>query len=81
MPETSVTASMHHIHDTFHISLFDPIKSTAICPHGLPITPPATYIKDDYEYFEVEEVLDSRRIRNRLEYLIKWKGYPDSDNF
>ncbi|HUJ80479.1 MAG TPA: hypothetical protein VLW83_01275, partial [Candidatus Acidoferrales bacterium] len=72
--------SMRHIHDTFHISLLDPVKSTAIPPHGLPAAPPAAYVKDDHEYFEVEDVLDSRRIRNRLEYLIKWKGYPDSDN-
>ena len=71
---------MRYIHDTFHISLLDPIKSTAILPHGLPAAPPATYIKDNQEHFEVDDILDSRRIQNRLEYLIKWKGYPDSDN-
>ena len=76
----ALPASMRHIHDTFHISLLDPIKSTAIAPHGLPAAPPATYIKDDQEHFEVDDILDSRRIRNRLEYLIKLKGYPDSDN-
>ena len=72
--------SMHHIHDTFYISLLDPLKSTPIPPHRLPAMPPATYVKDDHEYFEVEDIQDSRRTRNRLEYLIKWKGYPDSNN-
>ena len=73
--------SMHHIHDTFYISLLDPLKSTPIPPHRLPAAPPAAYVKDDHEYFEVEDIQDSCRTRNRLEYLIKWKGYPDSDNF
>ena len=53
--------SMRHIHDTFHISLLDPVKSTAIAPHGLPAAPPAAYIKDDQEHFEVDDILDSRR--------------------
>jgi len=76
----ALPVSMCHIYDMFHISLLDPIKSIAIPPHGLPATPPATYITNDHEYFEVEDVLDSRRTRNRLKYQIKWKAYPDSDN-
>ena len=69
-----------HIHDIFHISLLDSVKSTLISPHGLPTAPPAAYTKDDHEYFEVEDVLDSHRIRNQLKYLIKWKGYLESNN-
>jgi len=76
----ALPASMHHIHDTFHISLLNHFKSTAIPLHGLSTAPPTTYIKDNYQYFEVKDVLDSCRTRNRLEYLIKWKGYLDSDN-
>jgi len=76
----ALPVSMRHIHDTFHISLLDPVKSTPIPLHGLPAAPPAAYIKDDQEHFEVDDILNFRRTRNRLEYLIKWKGYPDSDN-
>ena len=76
----SLPASMRHIHDTFHISLLDPVKSSPILPHSFPTAPPAAYIKDNHEYFEVEDIRDSRRVRNHLEYLIKWKGYPESDN-
>jgi len=76
----ALPASMRHIYDTFHISILDPVKSTAIAPHGLPAAPPAAYVKDDQEHFEVDDILDSRHTRNRLEYLIKWKGYPDSDH-
>ena len=37
---------------------------------------------DSVEEFEVEKVLDLRRYGRgcKLQYLIKWKGYPDSDN-
>jgi hypothetical protein len=34
---------------------------------------------DENEY-EIEEVLDSRIENGRMEYLIKWKGYHDSEN-
>jgi len=76
----ALPATMRHIHDTFHISLLDPTKSTSIPPHSFASAPPALYIKDDHEFFEIEEIRDSRRINNRLQYLIKWKGYPESDN-
>jgi hypothetical protein len=37
---------------------------------------------DGVEEYEVEKVLDSRRYGRgrKLQYLIAWKGYPDSDN-
>ncbi|KAH9550805.1 hypothetical protein CY35_10G091000, partial [Sphagnum magellanicum] len=29
--------------------------------------------------FEVQEVLDSKRIRGKLLYLVFWRGYPPSE--
>jgi hypothetical protein len=35
---------------------------------------------DDEAEFEVEAILNRRRRNNKLEYFVKWKGYPTSDN-
>jgi len=32
------------------------------------------------EEFSVERILDKRVRSNKVEYLIKWEGYPDSEN-
>ncbi len=43
--------------------------------------PPPDLVKNQEEY-EVEKILDSQQFsrRRKLQYLVKWKGYPDSDN-
>ena len=43
--------------------------------------PPLDLIEDKEEY-EVDQILDSRRHGrgSALQYLVQWKGYPDSDN-
>ena len=69
----------HHLPVELDISQNrDPIRPADITGFGP--APPALYIKDNYEYFEIEEIRDSRCIKNQLQYLIKWKGYPESDN-
>jgi Chromo (CHRromatin Organisation MOdifier) domain len=68
------------IHDVFHVSLLDPYKSSSIPAHSFPPAPPPLYVQDDQEYWEVENILDSKFIGRRLYYLVKWKGFPDSDN-
>ena len=37
---------------------------------------------DREEEYEVEKILDSRQFgrRRKLQYLVKWKRYPDSEN-
>jgi hypothetical protein len=37
--------------------------------------PPAELVDEEAE-FEVEKILDKRKQRGRLEWLVKWKGYP-----
>ena len=45
------------------------------------LCPPPELIDNDEEY-EVKAILDSRRFGrgHKLQYLIKWKGYPSSEN-
>jgi hypothetical protein len=68
------------IHNVFHVSLLEPYTASDI-PGRVPPPPPPIYLdtQDEPEY-EVEEILDSRRRRRALQYLVKWKGYPVSDN-
>ena len=42
--------------------------------------PPPPDIVDDHEEYEVEKILDARMRRGKVQYLVKWKGYPDVDN-
>ena len=65
------------IHDVFHASLLTPYHETEA--HGINhLEPPPDVIEGEEEY-EVEKVLDSKRIgRNKkLHYLIRWKGYSE----
>jgi hypothetical protein len=68
------------IHPVFHIDLLTPYKETIM--HGPNFTRPAPELIDGEEEYSVENILDSRRFGRgrRLQYLVKWEGYPDADN-
>ena len=68
------------IHDVFHIDLLTPYHETAI--HGPNFTQPPPDLINGEEEYEVEEILDSRKHGQgcKVQYLVKWKGYPSSDN-
>src|SRR5271155_2785851 len=64
------------IHPVFHVSLLKLYKES---PEEFvrPTPPPAIFIPEtNQEEYEVETILDKRIIHKRLQYLIKWKGYP-----
>jgi hypothetical protein len=68
------------IHPVFHIDLLTPYRETIM--HGPNFTRPAPELIDGEEEYSVEKILDSQRFGRRwcLQYLVKWEGYPDSDN-
>ena len=68
------------IHDVFHVDLLTPYRETLT--HGANYQCPPPDLIDSVEEFEVKKVLDSCWYGRgcKLQYLIKWKGYPDSDN-
>ena len=68
------------IHDVFHADLLTPYRETEL--HGPNFTKPPPDLIDGEEEYEIEEVLQSRRHGRgrKVQYLVKWKGYPDSEN-
>ena len=68
------------IHPVFHIDLLTPYHETIT--HSTNYQRPPPDLVDNAEEYEVKKVLDSQLFgrRRRLQYLVKWKGYPDSDN-
>lgn len=74
------------LHPSFHVSLLRPYKDgTTDFPDRVKIDRPLPEINaDGVEEYEVECIIDKevRRIRGRdvPYYLVKWKGYPESDN-
>ena len=68
------------IHPVFHTDLLTPYRETLT--HGRNYQRPPPELVNGEEEYEVEKILDSRHFgrRRKLQYLIKWKGYPDSEN-
>jgi transposase InsO family protein len=61
-------------HNNFHISLLEPYQDNRF-PSQIQVPPPPIEIEGETEY-ELEEIIDSRRFRNQLQYRAKWTGYP-----
>uniref|UniRef100_UPI00403624CE chromo domain-containing protein n=1 Tax=Hydrogenophaga sp. TaxID=1904254 RepID=UPI00403624CE len=69
--------SMSRIHPVFHVSLLRPYLGNI---GHLP--PTELGWLDDSPQYEVERIVNHRHVRagKATEYLVKWKGYDDSDN-
>jgi len=68
------------IHDVFHIDLLMPYWETDL--HGSNYSRLAPDLINNREEYKVKKILDSQQFgrRHKKQYLVKWKGYPDSDN-
>ncbi len=68
------------IHNVFHASLLNLYHETNV--HGPNFTRPPPDLIEGEEEFEVERIITHRTFgrSKRLQYLIKWKDYPESDN-
>jgi hypothetical protein len=64
------------IHNTFHVSLLEPYNNgTRPPPDLLKIIDESADIEGNEEW-EIEEILSSRKVKGKLLYQVKWKGYP-----
>ena len=64
------------IHPTFHVSLLEPYRQR---PGEEPLEPPGVMV-DGHTEWVVERILDRRLQQGKVQYLVKWDGYPDSEN-
>jgi hypothetical protein len=68
------------LHPVFHVDLLTPYRETEF--HGINYDKPPPDLINREEEYEVERIVASRRFGrgHKLQYLIKWKGYPDAEN-
>jgi hypothetical protein len=60
------------------VDLLTPFHETK--EHGQNYPQPLPEVIDGEEEFEVEEIIDERTYQKKKQYLVKWSGYPTSDN-
>jgi transposase InsO family protein len=77
------------IHPVFHVSKLKPMKSSSSIEYPdrassvAPRPPPELITEDGDEEWEVERVVKERTVKRgrngtkRIEYLVKWLGYPE----
>ena len=67
------------IHDVFHTNLLTLAPSNLLPEQRNPPTGPIV-VRDQHEW-ELEDILDSRQIRGRLKYRVKWTGWDDDPHW
>jgi hypothetical protein len=68
-------ASYKSLHNIFHINLLEPYIENKIPNRRQPPPPPVEV--DEMVEYEVSAILDSRKYRNKIQYLVEWAGYED----
>jgi len=66
------------IHPVFNEVLLQPYKEPL--PSQSKPPPPNPVQIDEQEEYEVESILDSKKVHNLTQYLVHWKGYGPEDN-
>ncbi len=81
--ELTLPDTMSRVHPVFHISKLKPYRDgSASFPdrHQLPVRPAPELLPDTGEKaWEVKQVVGKRTVRGKVQYLVLWKGYPDTD--
>jgi len=67
------------IHWVFNEVLLTPYHPPSFPSQNPPPPPPAT-IEDDHLEYEVEVILDVKKVGQGVKYLVKWSGYPGEEN-
>lgn len=70
--------SLRYIHDVFHVNLLEK-HHVEHYPHRRQEPPPPIIIDGEPEY-EVDHIVNSRTLRGRVVYKVRWKGYSPEDD-
>ena len=68
------------IHPVFHVSALEKYRINSPKFSERSHIRPEPDIVDTVAEYEVEEIIDKRTVGNRVEYLVKWKGFPDYES-
>src|SRR5882757_2668909 len=66
------------IHPNFHATELSSFRENDI--HGPNFPEPPPDVIDNEEEFEIESIRAHKRIRNKIQYLVAWKGFPSADD-
>jgi RNase H-like domain found in reverse transcriptase/Integrase zinc binding domain/Reverse transcriptase (RNA-dependent DNA polymerase)/Integrase core domain/Chromo (CHRromatin Organisation MOdifier) domain len=66
-------------HDVQNVSKLKHFQASPERFSGRQVVPAATLFEDGHEEFTVEEILGKRGKGGKVEYLVKWLGYPVAD--
>ncbi len=69
-----------HVHPVFNIMWLKRYKEDTIEGRKPPPQQPLATYADGSVYWEIERIVDHRRRRGSLQYLVKWLGFPEHDN-
>jgi hypothetical protein len=69
---------MRCLHPIFPLVKLTPAPKDPFPGHQQP--PPLPVMVEGKEEYEVEEILNARYFRRKLQYLVKWQGYGNEDN-
>ena len=60
------------IHPVINISLVKHYQGSQLLPAPVEV--------EGQEEYELDSIVSHRKVKNRMQYLVKWKGYDDSEN-
>ena len=66
------------MHNVFHVDLLIPHHETEA--YGEQYSQPPPELIHGEEEYNVEEIINDRLHRCKKQYLVKWTGYPSSEN-
>src|SRR5215471_21786627 len=70
---------MQRLHPVFNVVKLTPAPEDLFPGRKLPPSPPLVIVEGEEEW-EVEEILDSQLMRQKLKFLVKWKGFGHEHN-